>query len=76
MIVKIKDPKVFDKLAFLIPTADAVSAISKTMVFVNSLDERITLVNHLRNLLPAHMKKNGERLIQIFNSILELDINA
>lgn len=76
MIAKIKDPKEFYELAFLVSIASAVSAIPKTMVFVDNLDEGVTLANHLRNLLPAHMKKDGERLIQKFNTILESDTKA
>lgn len=76
MIAKIKDPKKFDKLTFLVPTAGAVPAIPKIMVFVDSLNEKVMLANHLHNLLPAYMKKDGERLIWIFNSILESDTKA
>ena len=64
MVAKIKTPKEFDELAFLVPTAGAASAIPKTMVFVDSLDDGMTLAHHLRNLLPAHMKNNGERIIR------------
>ena len=76
MVAKINNSKEFHKLAFLVLTTGAISAISKIMVFINSLDNRVTLANHLRNLLTTYMKKDEVRLIQIFNSILELDIKA
>lgn len=67
MVAKIKDPKEFHELASFIPTANAVSAIPKTMSFVNSFDEKEMLANHLRNLLPINKKKDNKRLIQTFN---------
>ncbi len=50
--------------------------IPKIIVFVDSLDERITLAYHLCNLFPAYMKKDIKRLIQILNLILESDTKA
>lgn len=76
IVTKIKDSKWFDKLVFFIPTIGAVLGIPKTMVFANSLNKRIILANYLHNLLSVHMKKDGEKLIQIFNSRLELDTKA
>lgn len=71
MIAKIKTPKKFDELVFLISTTDAVLAIPKTMIFVSIFDNKMTLVYHLCNLFPTYIKKDGERIIKIFTLILE-----
>lgn len=71
IVAKIKDLKEFDELVFFIPIASVVSIILRTMVFVNSLDKRVTLANYLHNLPFTYVKKNRKRLTQIFNSILE-----
>lgn len=76
MVAKTKDPKKIDKLGCLNLTASVVSAIPKTMVFVDYLDERVILGNHLHNLLPVHMKKDRKRLIRTFISRLEPDTKA
>ena len=73
MVIKIKTPKEFNELAFLVPTAGATSTIPKTMVFVNSLDDGMTLAYHLCNLLSAHIKNDGERIIRTFISVFEPD---
>lgn len=75
MIAKIKDPKEFNELVFFVSITGIVSAISKTMVFVDNFDKRIILANHLYNLLLAY-KKDRETLIQIFNLILKLNIKV
>ncbi len=74
MVAKIKKQREFDKLAFFVLTAGAILAISKIIVFVDSLDKKTMLAIHLQNLLPEHMQGNKKRLIRIFSLILELDI--
>lgn len=44
-------------MAFFVLTADVVSTILNTMVFVDSFNKRIILTNHLCNLLPTHKKE-------------------
>ncbi len=63
IVAKIKNLKEFDKLASLVSATGKVSIIPKIIVFVDNFDEEVTLANHLCNLLPAHIKKDGERLI-------------
>lgn len=55
MIAIIKTPKGFDKLIFLILTADTTLTIIKTIVFINSFDDEMTLVYQLYNLLFAYI---------------------
>lgn len=76
MIAKINNPKKFDKLAFFIYIADDILMIPKIIVFVDSLDKKITLAYHLCNLFSIFIKKDIEKLIQILNLILESDIKA
>lgn len=47
IIAKIKNSKEFNKLVFLVPTADTVSAIPKIIIFVNSSNKKVTLANYL-----------------------------
>ena len=76
IIVKIKNPKEFDKLAFFISTIGEILIIPKIIIFVNSFDKRVMLINHLYNLLPMYMKKDDKRLIKIFILILKFDIKS
>lgn len=73
MVAKIKTLKEFDELVFLVPTASAASTISKTIIFVNNLDDEMTLVYHLCNLFFTHMKNDKERIIKTFTLVLEPD---
>lgn len=74
MIAKIKTPKKFDELAFLVPTTSAISVILEIIIFVNSLDNGMILVHYLCNLLPAQMKNNGERIIRTFTLVLKSNV--
>lgn len=74
ILIKIKTSKQSYKLVFLIITAGTVSVIQKTIIFVNSCNNRITIANHLHNLLFIYKKNNKEKIIKIFTLILELNI--
>lgn len=74
ILVKIKTSKQLYKLVFLIITTDTVSVIQKTIIFVNSCNNRIIVANHLQNLLFIYKKNNKEKIIKIFTLILELNI--
>lgn len=63
MIAKIKNLKKFNKLVFFIPTIDIDLAILKTIVFVNSFNKEVILINHLNNLLSIYIKNDKKRLI-------------
>lgn len=73
MVVKIKIRKEFDQLAFLISTTNAISTISKIILFVNSINNKIILAYHLYNLLSVYMKNDGKRIIKTFTLVLELN---
>lgn len=73
IIVKIKNPAKFGKLAFFILITGAILAISKTMIFVDSLNKGIILAIHLHNLLFEYIKDDRKKLIRTFTLILELD---
>lgn len=62
-IIKIKKLKEINKLALLILTNDIVSTIPKTIIFIDTLGEKVILANYLYNLLSAYIKKDQERLI-------------
>lgn len=55
----------FQDLDFLIPKA---GLISKTMVFVNKIEEGIALAAYLKSLLPPEQRGQGDLLIRTFNS--------
>ena len=76
IVAKIKKSKDIDKLVFFILTTNKVLALRETMIFVNSLDKKVTLAIYLQNLLFAYIKYDRKRLIRTFISILKLDIKA
>ena len=71
IIAKMKNPKEFDKLAYLVSTGSTVSIILKTIIFVDSLDKGIKLIDYLHNLLLVYIKRDRERIIKTFTLILE-----
>lgn len=73
IVAKIKTPKGFDKLNFLIQTTNTAAAILKIIIFVKNLDKKMVLANILHNFLLTYMKNDGEKIIKIFTSILKLD---
>lgn len=73
MIANIKTLKNFDDLEFFILTANATLVFSKIMIFVNSFDERMILVNLLHNLILIYMKNNRKKIIKTFTLVLKLD---
>lgn len=76
IVVKIKNPAKFGKLAFFILINGAILPISKTMIFVDSLNKRIILAIHLYNLLFEYIKDNRKKLMRTFTLILELDTKS
>lgn len=73
MVAKITTLKEFHKLIFFIPTTSTVSAIPKTIVFVNSLDDRMILAYHLHNLLLTYTKNDRKRIIKTIILVFEPD---
>ena len=60
-------------MAFFVLSGSVILAIPKTIEFVKKLDEWVRLVNHLHKLLLIYIKKDKERIIRIFISILKSD---
>lgn len=73
IVAKIKTLKEFNKLIFFVPNTSIVSAIPKTIVFVNSFDDRMQLAYHLCNLLLVYMKNDRKKIITTFTFIFEPD---
>ena len=72
MVQKIEQ-KGYGKLDILIPKEGGVGDISKTMLFVNNIDESITIAAHLQNRLPESMWPTAKQIISAFSSDLEAD---
>ena len=60
-----------NKLVFLVPTIGAALAIPKPMIFVNGLDDGMTLAYYLCKILSAHMKNDEKKIIRTFTLVLE-----
>ena len=73
MVAKIKTPKKFDKLFFLVFITIVVSAILKTIVFVHSFDIVMILIYNSYNLLFKYIKNDEKKIIRIFTLILKSD---
>ena len=58
----------FHDLRFLVPEA---GLISKTMLFVETIDNAMAIAAYLRHLLPPKNRNQGEVLIKIYYSNLE-----
>lgn len=58
----------FEDLRFLIPSD---GPIPKTMIFVDNIDDSMTIAALLRAALPKYLRAKGDLLIRTFNSNLE-----
>lgn len=58
----------FENLAFIIPSAGTISDISKTMIFIDSIDEFIEMVKYLRSKFSKRIRriKQSDVIIQTF----------
>ena len=69
VVAKMKKPG-YKELDVFVPSIGGLSAISKTMIFVDSINEGIALTKYLRTKLSDNLKDNAEEVIRCFHSNL------
>ena len=67
MVKKIKQ-KVFKKLDIFVPQTRGTLDISKTMIFVDKIEDRLKMVRYLQLLLLESIWKKGDQIIFTFSS--------
>ena len=68
-IAKIKKPG-YKELDVFVPLIGDLSTILKTMIFVDSINEEMALIEYLRTKLSDNLKDKAEQVIQCFYSNL------
>ncbi len=68
-VAEIKKPG-YKKLDVFVPSIESLSAISKIMIFVDSINKEMALTEYLRTKLLDNLKDKAEQVIQCFYSNL------
>ena len=69
VVAKIKKPE-YQELDIFVPSIGGLSAILKTMIFVDSINEGMVLIQYLHIKLPDNLKDKADQMIQCFYSNL------
>ena len=68
-VAEIKKPG-YKELELFIPSIRGLSAIPKTMIFVDNINEGMALIKYLRTKLPKNLKDKADQVIRCFHSNL------